>query len=565
MAPATTSVDHGRRDADRESWPAVHRTLTAARERAQAAGSDLDLADLDRLREAAWWLGRTTEAMQLDEEIYHDLEARGDSDGAARRALDLALQWALRGDDAVAGAWLGRARRLLAEAPPSATWGFLRYAEAAMTLDVDGDPRAASAAATELAELSRTYGEPVLACFARVVQGLAEVIAGRVQAGLDALDEAMLDVLAGRLPPLWAGDIFCTVIHVSHRLGDPARMRAWTRSLERWATPLSRTFVYAGVTHLHQLELAGAQGDWDRVEREMAEESEGLIGTHNVLAGLGFHELGQVRRLRGDYPDAAAAFARARELGTEPQPGEALLALALGRPEEAVAQLRLALSGTSSLERTQLLLPTVQAALAVPEVELAQACAADLVELADSYRTPALRAAAAHATGLLALRRGDGPAGGDLARDRPHALPRAGSAVRHGAGPRGARPRPSRPRRRRRCGGRPCDRARRLPAAGCTPRRRAVGGRLASRRPHRPGGGGPRLRRGRRDQPGGRGAARHQREDGQPPPRQHLRQARGRVTDGSRGLGARARHTPNTPHPPLRMQRSPDAPGGPAS
>lgn len=408
MAPATTSVDHGRRDAGREGWPAVHRTLTTARERAQAAGSDLDLADLDRLREAAWWLGRTTEAMRLDEEIYHRLETVGNLDGAARRALDLALQWALRGDDAVAGAWLGRARRLLACAPPSETLGFLRYAEAAMVLDVDGDPRAGSDAATELAELSHTFGEPALACFARVVHGLAEVIAGRVQAGLDALDEAMLDVLAGRLPPLWAGDIFCTVIHVSHRLGDPARMRAWTRSLERWATPLSRTFVYAGVTHLHQLELAGAQGDWDRVEREMAEESQGLIGTHNVLAGLGFHELGQVRRLRGDYPGAAAAFARARELGTEPQPGEALLALALGRPEEAVAQLRLALSGTSSLERTQLLLPTVQAALAMPEVELAQACAADLVELADSYRTPALRAAAAHVTGLLALRRGGG-------------------------------------------------------------------------------------------------------------------------------------------------------------
>ena len=44
----------------------------------------------------------------------------------------------------------------------------------------------------------------------------------------------MLPVVAGRLPPEWAGEIYCTVIHACHELGDLHRMRAWTDATERW-------------------------------------------------------------------------------------------------------------------------------------------------------------------------------------------------------------------------------------------------------------------------------------------------------------------------------------------
>lgn len=406
MAPSNQYLDRGRQDADRDDWPAVCAHLTAARERAREAGGDLELPDLDRLREAAWWLGRTEQAVALDEEIYHRLEDLGQDDDAARRALDLGLQWALRGDLVVAGAWLGRARRLLASLPDSPSQGYLSYAEAALALDLYSDPQTATHAAQTLLGLARTHDEPALRCLARVLQGLAAVQTGEVQTGFDALDEAMLDVMAGRLPPLWSGDIFCTSIHVSQQLGDWERMRAWTRVLERWSTPLSRTFLYAAVTRLHQLELAAAQGDWDRVEAEMAERSEDLVGAHGWLAGAGFHELGEVRRLRGDLAGAAAAYERSRELGTDPQPGAARLACTQGRPKEALAQLRLALSGGGRLHRARLLLPTVETALLAGDVDLARACAAELVETAGRYRTPELRARAAHATALLDLRRG---------------------------------------------------------------------------------------------------------------------------------------------------------------
>jgi hypothetical protein len=407
VAPTAPHVERARRDAARGDWHAVRTTLIAARAHARAAGDDLDLQDLDLLHQAAWWLGRGVEAMALDEEIYHRLEALARTDEAARRALDLGLQWATRGDIVVARAWLGRARRLLTTVPITPTMGFLRYAEATMDMDVYGDPRGATVVAEELLELGRVYGEPALTTFARVLQGFAGIRSGSVGAGFEALDEAMLDVLSGQVPPLWCGDIFCTVIHVSHQLGDWARMRAWTTSLERWALPLSRTFMYTAVTRVHQLELAGAQGEWDRVEREMAEPSEELVGSHGWVAGAGFHELGEVRRLRGDLTGAAAAYARSRELGTDPQPGAALLACAVGRPEEAVATLRLSLAASGPLERSRLLLPTVQAALAVSDVVLARSSAVELVETATRYGTPELRANAAHATALLELHSGE--------------------------------------------------------------------------------------------------------------------------------------------------------------
>ena len=47
-------------------------------------------------------------------------------------------------------------------------------------------------------------------------------------------------------------------------------------------------------------------------------------------AGEGYYQLGEVRRLLGDDEGALVAFARARELGADPQPGEALLRCRMG-------------------------------------------------------------------------------------------------------------------------------------------------------------------------------------------------------------------------------------------
>lgn len=373
-----------------------------ARER--AAG--LDVADVRELAERAWWSGDGVSSMVFGEEAYRLLHADGRAEEAAMQALDLCLEWVTGGDLVIGLAWYGRARRILATLDEGVGHGYLRYVEAALEPGVLMDPTDAAAAATEVAVLARTHPDSPLTCFARVLEGLARLRTGQVADGFTALDEAMLEVLDGRVPARWSGDIYCTVIHVSHELGDWGRMRAWTDALERWASPLSRTFMYSSVTRVHRLELAGAEGDWEKVVAGMAGPSASLVGSHGWLAGAGFRELGDVLRRRGRTDDAVAAYARARELGMEPQPGEAWLAHAAGRSGEAATALRATLEGEGPLERARLLLPAVEIGLAAGDDELAARAGDELRESAAFFGTPGLIASARHAEGLLALAHG---------------------------------------------------------------------------------------------------------------------------------------------------------------
>jgi DNA-binding NarL/FixJ family response regulator len=210
-------------------------------------------------------------------------------------------------------------------------------------------------------------------------------------------------VLAGQVPALWGGDIYCSVIHLCEALGDLARMRAWTDALHRWSSPLSETFMYAGVTRIHELQLISAEGDWDTVERELGRRSESLVGSHGWLAGAGYYELGEVRRLRGQVVAAQEAYDTARRLGLDPQPGQALLQRPQTGPEAALAALRATLGETGRLERARLLRPAVALALEAGDPAYATSLADEAQATAEFYGTPGLVAGAAYARALVLL------------------------------------------------------------------------------------------------------------------------------------------------------------------
>ena len=68
--------------------------------------------------------------------------------------------------------------------------------------------------------------------------------------------------------------------------------------------------------------------------------------------------------MQGDVDGAFAAFARARTLGVDPQPGEALLRWGQGDGQTAWTDLRVALAGADRLSRIRLLRGAVEIALA---------------------------------------------------------------------------------------------------------------------------------------------------------------------------------------------------------
>ena len=392
LAPARTAFA-------RREWRTAHDALAGSRD-------GLATADLELLAEAAWWLGDSPESMSVSEEVYRRLLADGKGHQAADRALRLALEWFTRGDVQVGTAWLARARRVITGLPRSALHGYLLYFEGAADMDVSGDPETAESAAREVEALAREHDEPTLDSFASALRGLAAVRRGRTAEGFADLDEAMLPVLAGHVDPLWSGDLYCTVIHLCDELGDLARMRAWTASMARWSQPQGRTFMFASVTRIHELQLVAAEGHWAAVEEELGDRSADLVGAHGWLAGEGYYTLAEVRRLRGDAEGARRAYALARGLNHDALPGAALLLQAEGRPDDALAALRVGLADATRLGRARLLLDATLLALTVGETAYATTLTAELEETARWFGTPGLAARAAQARAALLLAEG---------------------------------------------------------------------------------------------------------------------------------------------------------------
>ncbi len=209
--------------------------------------SPLSLEDLEILARSKWWLGDVQGSMALSEEVFRGLIARTQFQAAAKAALTLSLQWGgVRGNIAVSSAWLNRARRLLDRLPESPEHGYLLYLEGNDAIYLEGDADSAFAASLQLTAMNRRQKAPELESFALMLSGLAAVRRGQAARGFEDLDQALLPVMAGKVPAEWGGDIYCSVIHLCYELADYSRMRWWTDALAAWCASLSTSFMYSG-------------------------------------------------------------------------------------------------------------------------------------------------------------------------------------------------------------------------------------------------------------------------------------------------------------------------------
>jgi DNA-binding NarL/FixJ family response regulator len=379
----------------------VRRDWHASYEAFVRAGEETALCtdDLDAMAVAAWRLGRGKESLRVAERVFGQL-TRTDPPSAATKAVDLALAWLTRGDVNIAQGWMNRARRLLDGAPEGATHGYLAYLDALAAL-MSRDAQALPHRVQTLREMCGRIDSPAVAALCNVAEALAAIGEARMADAYGLIDEAMLPVLADQVPIDWAGDIYCVVLNQCHRLADLPRMRAWTQSMERWCNDFAASANYGGVCDVHRLQVLAATDDYRLLEARLAGASHALEEVNSWAAGAGYYELGEVRRLRGDADGAFAAFARARELGIEPQPGEALLRCGMGDTETAWTELRVALAGEDRLGRMRLLSGAVDVALARGSVDEAERYCAELESGAEAFGTPGFRAWAAHARGAI--------------------------------------------------------------------------------------------------------------------------------------------------------------------
>ena len=401
MTDGTVVLERARGAYRSGDWETARDGLAAARRGGAATG-----ADLRALATCEWWLGRQQACVEHLESAFRVLSDEGDSPAAAEAALVNALVRLTRAEMTVGTAWARRARRILSDLPLGRGHAYEVYLTASMDLDGTGSLWPAQSV-SRMAELADALRLPAVSALGAVVAGMHAIRAGRTAEGFAQLDDAMLYVVSDELEPEWAGDVLCTTIHVCHELADFRRMADWTRAAEAWCASRGVDVVYAGVCRVHRLELQSASGEWDAAEAALEHACEDLGSDHPWVAGEGWNQVGEIRRLRGDAGGAREAYARARAAGIDPVPGEALLMLAEGRRETAAAMITTALEQRDRMARARLLRPGVQIALAAERRDWAYELLDELETDAAAYASDGFQAWAGHARGMVLVHDGD--------------------------------------------------------------------------------------------------------------------------------------------------------------
>lgn len=402
-ATAQDRLGAGRDAFSTGQWEQAYQLLSAADgEQALLPG------DLERLAEAACWTRRYDDMLELLERAEAGFERAGDRRGAARMALKLTQEHFQRSHDAVTGAWLSRAATLLEGEPDCHETGLLQWMGVRGLLFVANDVAGALAAARDLVELARRIGDPDLEALGLLDQGHALITSGRAQEGSPLLDEATALAMTGATEISTTGTVYCSTIFACRNLGDWQRASQWTDESIRWCDRHS-VGGFPGLCRLHRAEIIRMRGSLAEAERDAQDACEELAAWAPRFAGWAYHELGEVRRRRGNLQGAQAAFARALDLGFDPQPGLALLRLDQGDPTGALGAInrRMADRDAWTQESRVLLLPAqVTIALAAGELGVAATALAELEEAAAQCGATAVLASASAARGALALAEG---------------------------------------------------------------------------------------------------------------------------------------------------------------
>ena len=374
----------------------------------QAADATEPLApqDLERMAEAALWVGRLQESIQGYERAHTGYLDRGDRRRAGFMALQAAHAYFATGKEALAKGWLKRAERLLESEQDSIEYGHLLRARGLNTKDPDEALSYARAAY----DLATRLGDRDLAALQLQEQGRILIAKGEVADGLALIEEVAVSAVSGELGPLTTGDIYCNAIDVCRRLADFSRASEWTDAARQWCDRQG-ILGFPGVCRVSRASILRLRGALTDAAGEVARACEELRPYGVGPLGEAFYEMGEIRLRLGDLPAAEEAFKQAHELGRDPQPGLALLRLAEGKREAARAAIKSALADDSRdrLARAHLLPAQVRIALAAGDAETARIAVEELETIAATFATPAMEAAALCARGQLQLASGDAP------------------------------------------------------------------------------------------------------------------------------------------------------------
>lgn len=404
------SLASGRAAVDRHDWAVGHELLSAAAKRETLGGDDLE-----RLAQAALWVGEDDESMDAHQHAYQTYVAEGRTDLAAHVAAMLVIHHGRRGELAVAGGWYAKLRTLLQEAPDERGHGYLALATTILD-EASGDWDAALGNARRTLRIGRTCADPDLIGLGLAFEGLALSQKGEVTEGARRLDEAMASAIGGDLTMMATGIVYCRTLCASLALHDFRRANEWAEAIERCRTT-NGMCGFPGDCRTHRAEALFMHGAWSEGQNEAQLATTESELWHRPHAGMALYELGAIDLRLGNLERAEHAFLEAHAHGYPPQPGLALLRLAQGEHDAADEAIAGALSDPAldELSRARLLPARTEIALARGDVSAAREAAVELLAIGERFGTPALRAAGLSARGATRLAAGDAdPAVADL-------------------------------------------------------------------------------------------------------------------------------------------------------
>jgi len=311
VPPTTTArIADGEDALRRGAWEDARAAFTAVVE-AEPSG-----AAWEGLGWAAWWLSDEALTLRAREAAYRAYRAEGDEGAAGRVAAWLVSDYReFRGEDAVARGWLVRAHRLLDPLPESPDHGWLALNEGSFALNVELDAQRAAELARFAVRLGREHGVADLEAVGLALDGIAEVIGGRVGEGMRLLDEASAIASAEDLRfPLSQGWALCYLIAACDGVGDFPRATQWCMVMrevgERWG---ARQLI--GVCRSTYGRVLATSGDWEGAEGELVAAVADLEATRPGQASGGLSRLGELRARQGRTDEARELFERAGPSG----------------------------------------------------------------------------------------------------------------------------------------------------------------------------------------------------------------------------------------------------------
>ena len=237
-------------------------------------------------------------------------------------------------------------------------------------------------------------------------QGRMLLYSGRVPEGLALLDEAMVGISTGEVSPIFAGEIYCSLIEACQEVSDYGRAAEWTSALTSWIEAQPGLVPFTGQCAVHRGQIMRVRGAFAEAVEEFTLATERYAAADTPApAGLAMAECGEVLRILGDLPAAEAAYERAVGFGYEAQPGRSLLWLDRGRTAAAVGAVnRLLAEPLDPVHRSQLLPGAVEVLLGAGEVDrAAQPSPTSWPPSRTTFGCAALQAMAAYARGRVLL------------------------------------------------------------------------------------------------------------------------------------------------------------------